>query len=369
MENKELRAVKRERLEKTIRYEKTDRPPVVLMGPIPCAKYADPEVAVADAVERPEWFLDRAFEGLDLLEDVDAIQGFNSALSRTKGLNFMCRVKLPGVELGRNDMIQIVEEPKMTYEDYAYINEKGWKAFQKHYCADILGIVPEDYELGGRFRKYANEKIKASEYVEWGGGGSPGAWDMLTAMRGMTRFFRDLRKDPALIKETIATIHEECFPDFKASLSRGDALTVMVQPGVRCNSDFVSRKIFEEFTWPYVVKYADAVLEAGRYVHFHYDANWDDFLDFFTYFPKHRCIFDSDGATDIHKVGQILGGRMSITGNITASMLALGTPEEIERTVKSQMDEFGDGYMICSACTLPSNCKPENLKALVSAWR
>lgn len=365
----ELYNIRRERLEKTIRREKTDHPPVVIMGPIPCAKLADSTVVVADAVERPEWFLDKAFEGLEILRDVDAIQGFNSALSRVKGLNFMCRVKLPGVELGRDDMIQIVEEPKMTYEDYDYINTKGWKAFQKHYQTDVLGIKPEDYDLANRFRSYANGKIADSDYVEWGGGGSPGAWDMLTSMRGMTRFFRDLRKDPALIKQTLEVMHSECFPDFKAGLSRTTALTVMVQPAVRSNCDFVSRKIFEEFTWPYVKLYADAVIEAGKFVHFHYDANWDDFLDFFTYFPKNCCVFDSDGATDIHKVGKILGDRMSIMGNITPSMLALGTPEEVHDEVMRQREEFGDGYMITSACTLPSNCKPENLKAMVAACR
>ena len=369
MANTETRSQKWDRLVKTIRREKTDRPPVVIMGPIPCAKLADSEVVVADAVERPEWFLDKAYEGLDILGDVDAVQGFSSALSKTKGLNFMCRVKLPGVELGRDDMIQILEEPKMTHEDYDYILTKGWKAFQQKYIAKVLGIVPEDYALGKRFRKYAEEKMAASQYVEWGGGGSPSAWDMLTSMRGMTRFFRDLRKDPQLIKEVIAKIHSECFPDFQAGLSKGNALTVMVQPGVRCNCDFVNRKIFEEFTWPYVKMYADAVLEAGKYVHFHYDARWDDFLDFFTYFPKNCCIFDSDGATDIHKVGQVLGDRMAITGNITASLLTLGTPEEVYAQVKEQMDEFGDGYLICSACTLPSNCKPENLKAMVAACR
>lgn len=364
---KENRKQKWDRLEKTIHREKTDRPPVVIMGPIPCAKFANSEVVVADAIERPERFLDQAFDGLDKLQYVDAIQGFSSALSKTKGLNFMCRVKMPGVELGRDDMIQILEVPQMTLEDYDYINTKGWKAFQQHYYSDVLGIKPEDFELSKRFRGYAAQKMAGTEYVEWGGGGSPSAWDMLTSMRGMTRFFRDLRKDPALIKETIANIHAECFPDFKAGLSKGDALTVMVQPGVRCNCDFVNRRIFEEFTWPYVQMYADAVLEAGKYVHFHYDARWDDFLDFFTYFPKDCCIFDSDGATDIHKVGQILGDRMAITGNITASMLALGTPEEVRNEVKKQIDEFGDGYIICSACTIPSNCKPENLQAMVEA--
>ncbi len=60
---------------------------------------------------------------------------------------------------------------------------------------------------------------------------------------------------------------------------------------------------------------------------------------------------------------------MSIMGNITASMLALGTPEEVHDEVMRQREEFGDGYMITSACTLPSNCKPENLKAMVAACR
>ena len=54
---------------------------------------------------------------------------------------------------------------------------------------------------------------------------------------------------------------------------------------------------------------------------------------------------------------------------LLVAMLALGTPEEVHDEVMRQREEFGDGYMITSACTLPSNCKPENLKAMVAACR
>ena len=151
---------------------------------------------MADAVERPEYFLDKAFEGLDLLKYVDSIQGFSSALSRTKGLTFMANTKLPGVEIERDAMIQIEEIPHMEKEDYARLIEKGWGEYKKYYIDSFINVTAEDFEKSKSFKSYAANKISESEYYEWSGGASPMPWDLLTGNERNDHFLPRSQKRP-----------------------------------------------------------------------------------------------------------------------------------------------------------------------------
>lgn len=371
METEALYRQRRQRLDRALHLEKPgDRMPVLLPGPIPCAKYADPAVICADATRRPEAFIELAFEGVDRLADADALNNFMGGYGRGMSYVFMCPVKLPGVDIGEDDNLQVCEEPHLAYEDYARIVDGGWAAFAEAYAQKYFPCTPEELAYEERFGACVKQKFDDTGYVRWGGAVSPSPWDILSSMRGMTRFFRDLRKDPQLIHEVIDAIDAVCFADFTASLPTAGGYSAMVQPGVRSNCDFVSREIYEEFTWPLTLKYANAVIEAGLPVHFHYDSNWDSFLDFFTCFPKGTCIFDSDGATDILKVKRTLGDRMAITGNTPSALLVLGTPDDVYGFVKDQIRQVGEeGYIVSSSCTIPSNAKPENVRAMVAASR
>ncbi|MFZ7133146.1 MAG: uroporphyrinogen decarboxylase family protein [Eubacteriales bacterium] len=369
-----LRKQRRERFEKTLNYEIPDKLPVFLMGHVAPAKYADPNIVVADAIRKPEYFIDKAYEGLEMLKDVDAVQGFLNPINRLLGLAWMSRTKLPGIELEEDDMIQIIEDGKMTYDDYDVILNKGWIYFQNKYMEDVMDIHLGDksFQFSDRFRAYSTQKLDEYGYLNWDGGGCPLIFDWLTSMRGIAPFFRDMKKEPEKIKAVLDVMFEDTIEDFKKScnkLSTRD-FAVMVNPGVRGNCDFVARAVYEKFVWPYTIGYADAVIEADIPVFFHYDARWDSFLDFFTYFPKGKCIFDTDGMTDIYKVKEILGGRMAITANTPSALLTLGTPDEVYNYVKKQINEIGpNGFIVTSSCSTPSNAKPENLKALVDACR
>ncbi len=369
-----LYAQRRQRLEKALNMEKIgDRYPVIIMGSVPIAKMADPKIVVADAIERPKYFIDKAFEGLENLKDADSISVFTYPISKLNGVAWMSKVKLPGVELGRDDMIQFVEDGKMTNEDYDVILNKGWKYYADSYIKNALGIYPDDktYISDKEFKEYADKKVEEFGYVETIGWANPSIFDLLTSLRGIATFFRDMKKDPVKIKAVLDVLYEETLPDFKEQLKMpSKAFAAMVQPGVRANCDFISRSIYEKLVWPYTQGYGDAVLEAGIPLYFHYDANWDLFLDFFTYFPPYKCIFDTDGMTDIYKLKKILGGRMAITGNISPALLTLGTPDEVYNFIKKQISEIGpEGYIVTSSCTIPSNAKPENIKAMVEACR
>ncbi len=366
----ELKQERKERFDNAIAFKKSDRLPVLVMGCIPVAKIIDPEICPADAMERPEYLADTGMKEIEELKDVDALHGFTSIMSRTKGLSFMSRTKLPGIDLDRNDMIQIDERPQMTIEDYDRIIKNGWKEYKNWYISDVLEIKPEDFQHSRRVRNYAGPLLEEHGYWEWSGVGNEPVFDHLSAMRGMTNFFKDMRKIPDVVHEVQEIMYNETLEDISNAIRNNKAYSVMIQPAVRASCDFISRAHFEKFAWPYIERYTNNAIELGGKIFFHYDAKWDDFLDFFTAFPKNKCIFDTDGLTDMDLVVKFLGDRMAITSNLTPSMLTLGTPEQVYDYVVKQADMVGrDRYIITSACGLPVNSKPENIKAMVAAAR
>jgi methylmalonyl-CoA mutase cobalamin-binding domain/chain len=62
---------------------------------------------------------------------------------------------------------------------------------------------------------------------------------------------------------------------------------------------------------------------------------------------------------------------MCISGDVPASLLSLGKPEEVHAYCKRLIDEVGDGwgFMLTTGCECPIDVKPENLRAMVDTGR
>jgi uroporphyrinogen-III decarboxylase len=60
---------------------------------------------------------------------------------------------------------------------------------------------------------------------------------------------------------------------------------------------------------------------------------------------------------------------MCFWGNVPASLMCFGTPDEVRDDVKELIDIFGDngGLIIDSTMGLPDEARPENVQALTDA--
>ena len=71
----------------------------------------------------------------------------------------------------------------------------------------------------------------------------------------------------------------------------------------------------------------------------------------------------------VKKAKEAIGDVMCFWGNVPASLMCTGTPQQVKDDVKELIDMFGDngGLIIDSTMGLPDESKPENVQALTEA--
>lgn len=76
-----------------------------------------------------------------------------------------------------------------------------------------------------------------------------------------------------------------------------------------------------------------------------------------------------EGAMDIHGVKRDYGNRICVLGNVDLNILGLGTPEEVDRTVRDLIRDVGPGggYIVTCGNSLAGYLQPDNVVALGTA--
>jgi len=134
----------------------------------------------------------------------------------------------------------------------------------------------------------------------------------------------------------------------------------------RVSDEFLSRKQFEEFVWPYWKKAIEETLKLG------YDTIWmffegrrDNQLEYFTDFPKGRLLILLE-KTDIFRAKEVLGDRVCLMGNVPLPLLQVGSPQDVEEYCKKLIKVCGKngGFILANGGGI-YDAKPQNMKAMV----
>jgi len=130
-------------------------------------------------------------------------------------------------------------------------------------------------------------------------------------------------------------------------------------------------ELFERFEWPFLQRYVDAFVSENILPWLHFDTNWGLNLPYLTKLPKGKCVCDLDSTTDIFQAKDILNGHMCISGDVPASLLSLGNPEDVKNYCKKIISKVGKGggFMLTTGCECPIDVKPENLRAMVETGK
>lgn len=91
-------------------------------------------------------------------------------------------------------------------------------------------------------------------------------------------------------------------------------------------------------------------------------------LDRFATLPEKTYIFALDSKTDIRKARKVLGPNVCILGDVPCELMTYGTSEEVKKYVTDLIDDIGPwGVIIATGCDIPSDAKPENVRAMCEA--
>jgi len=99
-----------------------------------------------------------------------------------------------------------------------------------------------------------------------------------------------------------------------------------------------------------------------------FEGDYTPRLEYLTELPPGKVAGHFDHV-DRKKAKKLLGDVMCFWGNVPASLMVAGTPQQVKDDVKELIDIFGDngGLIIDSTMGLPDESRPENVQALTDA--
>jgi uroporphyrinogen-III decarboxylase len=281
------------------------------------------------------------------------------------------RVLIPGRQLPEDALNQIDERELFGREDYDRLAALGWNAFwDEHY--EIMSGGRSMDRVTVTQNRLLEEYVKEVEMYH-GRGIYPlfGAYVDSTIMafsmaRTLTQFTMDLYEVPEKVKAAMDATCDDLIQNALdvIALTKIPLAFIVLERG----SGFYYRlDVFEQFEWPYLQRYVDAFLSEGVTPWFHFDTDWGLNLPYLRHLPKGKCVCDLDGTTDIFKAKEVLGGHMCISGDVPASLLTLGRPDDVREYCQRLIDEVGKGggFFLTTGCECPVDAKFENVRAMI----
>jgi len=351
-----------DRLTRAITLQETDRPPVFYNCEVFTARYMGLKLGEMISDFERACLLIQAGMLLVGGGEIDASSAGMYPPSR-ETISYM---KLPGRDLGMDELWQIDERELMTVEDYDTIIDKGYAVFRQEYTKRINnGAMAEKMQEVAPVMGRLERNLKDIGIVNFTSVFADAFVETFCSMRTMPGFFRDLHRIPDKVQAAMDVMIEEHLAELRRQIREQKPFSVFVG-GSR--SAFISNKLFERFDLPYRRRIVDTVIEEGSFVNFHLDADWGPKLHYFLDFPKGKCCLSLDGTTDIFQAKKVLDGHMALLGDVPSTLLSLGTPEEVYEYSSRLVREIGPGgFILAAGCSAPPNAKPENIKAMICA--
>ncbi|CEP66580.1 Uroporphyrinogen decarboxylase (URO-D) [Moorella glycerini] len=368
----ELYEERLKRIETAAHLGKPDRVPVVLGIEYFAARYKGMKMAefIWNTKKGAALILETALElGVDGLLSAMPV----SPVAAVAAV-FPTRIKLPGRDLGEDELLQFNEaEPLMEVEDYDFIIKHGWKAFFPKLLERCIDFMPlkealAQLEALGELAVTVNDCFKKAGIPVITGGGIVPPSQLFSAARTIGEFFKDLRRYPQKVIDAM----EAALPDVVETglaAARSSGIDRLIFGATRECGGFVSLAMYERFFHPIFLRIINACVKAGCEVLLHFDSDWTKNLGYLRDFPAGKCILHMDGSTDIFKAKEVLGGHMALKGDVPPSLLTIGTPEKVDTYCRRLIAEVGreGGFILAQGCGVPINAKIENVKAMVEA--
>lgn len=171
------------------------------------------------------------------------------------------------------------------------------------------------------------------------------------------------------------TVHEENEQMLQLAIEQGRRLMDAGCDGIINASDiafnsgtFLSPEMLDEFFFPYMNRWVEAVKRDGGITVWHTDGNINQVIDRAVESGVNaiQCI-DPLGGMDIVDLKKRVQNKLCLIGNIDCSLLQLGTKEEIENACKTVIEgcKTGGGFVLSGCNAIFKGIPAENYQVLV----
>jgi uroporphyrinogen-III decarboxylase len=238
----------------------------------------------------------------------------------------------------------------------------------------VEGLFRKALELAKENRK--NTRIAAGYTIEMMNRGFPIPWATVTVLafdhisdflRGLKGTSLDMYQVPDKLLAAIEMLTPQLIGGAARGAERARNKGVFV-PMHRGAAGFMSNRQFAKFYWPGFKNLMLGLIDVGLTPIPFFEGDYTARLEYLTELPPGKVVGHFD-QVDRKKAKRLIGDVMCFWGNVPASLMVTGTPQQIEDDVKELIDIFGDngGLIIDSTMGLPDESKEENVQALTEA--
>jgi hypothetical protein len=213
--------------------------------------------------------------------------------------------------------------------------------------------------------KKFNKMIRDFGYPEYFQGAAMPPYDVIANMyRGMTGMMLDIFRQPEKIEQLADFLLKRTLAKPNPEPSENGYYRIFMT-NTRGDDSFMSGAQFKRFYWPTFYKLVMGLIKKGLTPCIFFEGNFTSRLEYLLEFPKGSILayFDS---TDIFRAKDILKDHLCIQGNVPASLLQVGTKDDVIAYCKKLIDYCGKGggYILSPRSSM-DEVKPENLKAMI----
>ena len=376
-----------ERLDKVIRCEEPDRVPLSMM----IYYYAPYHTGtpMGEYLNEPETYIRVIRKVYEDIGPWDIYYNINPFSRLIYNFAMMMRALWPGIELPLDEVVQTQEIEYMQPEDYDKIlNDTSWGAPLWGDILFRLRMLPRfSQEAKGYGLPRLSLKLMANllhqvlfwhrDFGWWEKQGmvvqigyqAEMPFDTFSQARNVINFSKDLFSCPDKIGKA-ATKLADGFAAFAILTAKWLMRVPRVQLYLhRTSNSFISPRHFETLAFPSVEIIVNRLIEQGITPILHCDGDWLKNFKILRRLPARKCIIQLDGLTDIFRAKQEIGDHMCIFGDVQASKLVMGSPNEVDEYCHRLIEEVGKGggFILAAGCEIPANSRTENLKTMVNS--
>jgi hypothetical protein len=186
--------------------------------------------------------------------------------------------------------------------------------------------------------------------------------------RGTKAIMMDLYRRPDKVLAACEKLLPIMIDSAIASVKRSGVPTVFI-PLHKGLDGFLSPQQFHKFYWPHMKELLESLIREGITPWVLVEGTCNTRLEAFKDVTPGKVIYHFEG-TDIFKAKEIMRDRCCIRGNVPASIMTVGTPDDVKAYCKKLIDvcAVDGGYILDASCPL-AEAKPENVQAMYDFTR